>query len=242
VSVCIPAHQPGRYLAEAVGSVLAQERDDVEVLVVDDASTDGTGEALEALEHPCVSVIRHRRRQGVVRSRNVLLEASRGELIAWLDADDLHLPGAIARQLEALRSTPDAAFVHGACVVVDAQGAPKRPWPRAFAVPSVMSGPLAREALLLGNHVTTSTVMARREAHTRVGWFRGRLDEPGEDWDMWLRLAASGGKAQLVGEILGRYRVQPGSMIALTNLATDDAIAAIEARYPSLPWPLLRPG
>ena len=218
VSVCIPAHEPGRYLAEAVGSVLAQGRGDVEVLVVDDGSTDGSGEAIEALDHPDVSLIRHRRRQGIVRSRNALLEASRGELIAWLDADDLHLPGAITRQLEALRSSPGAAFVHGECVVVDAQGAPKRPWPRAFPVPPVMSGPLAREALLLGNHVTTSTVMARREAHVEVGWFRGRLDEPGEDWDMWLRLAAVGAVAHLE-EPVAAYRQHPTSVMARARAA-----------------------
>jgi GT2 family glycosyltransferase len=218
VSVCIPAHQPGRYLAEAVGSVLAQARDDVEVLVVDDASTDGTCDALEAMAHPIVSVMRHRRRQGIVRSRNALLEASRGELVVWLDADDLHLPGTIGRQLAAMRSVPGAAFVHGACTVVDAHGVATRPWPRAFAVPPVLPGSLAREALLLGNHVTTSTVMARRDAHAEVGWFRGRLDEPGEDWDMWLRLAAVGAVAY-VDEPVAAYRQHPASVMARARAA-----------------------
>jgi hypothetical protein len=54
---------------------------------------------------------------------------------------------------------------------------------------------------------------------------------------LWLRLASAGGRAVLRREILGRYRTQQGSMIALTNLATDDAIAAARARHPSLPWP-----
>ena len=58
-----------------------------------------------------------------------------------------------------------------------------------------------------------------------------------EDWDLWLRLAATGGHAVLHPEILGRYRVQASSMITLTNLATDDAIASMQTRYPSLPWP-----
>jgi hypothetical protein len=58
-----------------------------------------------------------------------------------------------------------------------------------------------------------------------------------EDWDLWLRLAAHGGHAVLRREMLGRYRVQPGSMIALTNLATADAIEQIRRRYPTLPWP-----
>ena len=58
-----------------------------------------------------------------------------------------------------------------------------------------------------------------------------------EDWDLWLRLAATGGRAVLHREILGRYRVQGSSMITLTNLETDDAIQAMRARYPTLPWP-----
>ena len=58
-----------------------------------------------------------------------------------------------------------------------------------------------------------------------------------EDWDLWLRLAETGGRAVLRTEILGRYRVQDSSMITLTNLATDDAIVSMRNRYPRLPWP-----
>jgi hypothetical protein len=85
-------------------------------------------------------------------------------------------------------------------------------------VPPVLPGSLAREALLLGNHVTTSTVMARRDAHAEVGWFRGRLDEPGEDWDMWLRLAAVGAVAY-VDEPVAAYRQHPASVMARARAA-----------------------
>jgi hypothetical protein len=81
--------------------------------------------------------------------------------------------------------------------------------------------------------------MFRKSAWERLGGYRADDDlvYGWEDWDLWLRLAATGGRAMLVTQILGRYRVQQGSMIALTNLATDEAIAAMRDRYPSLPWP-----
>ena len=84
--------------------------------------------------------------------------------------------------------------------------------------------------------------MLRKSAWQRLGGYRADDDlvYGWEDWDLWLRLAADGGRAMLVTQILGRYRVQQGSMIALTNLATDDAIAAIRQRYPTLPWPAAR--
>ena len=80
--------------------------------------------------------------------------------------------------------------------------------------------------------------MLRKSAWLRLGGYRADESVYGwEDWDLWLRLAAEGGQAMLVTQILGRYRVQRGSMISLTNLATDDAIAAMRTRYPTLPWP-----
>ena len=84
--------------------------------------------------------------------------------------------------------------------------------------------------------------MIRRDAWERLGGYRDDDDHVfgWEDWDLWLRVAASGGHGAFVPEILGRYRVQRGSMIALTNLATDEALDSLEERYPALPWPPTR--
>jgi hypothetical protein len=82
--------------------------------------------------------------------------------------------------------------------------------------------------------------MWRRDAWLALGGFDRALDLTlggWEDWDLWLRLADRGGRAVLVPEILGRYRVQRGSMVALTNLAHDDGIAAMRSRHDALPWP-----
>ncbi len=92
----------------------------------------------------------------------------------------------------------------------------------------------------MANYIDAQS-MLRKQAWSRLRGYRADDEHVygWEDWNRWLRLAGEGGHALLVPEILGRYRVQQGSMIALTSLATDDAIAAMRQRYPDLPWPEL---
>ena len=107
-------------------------------------------------------------------------------------------------------------------------------------IPSI--GEVLREPafrwLCTANYIDAQA-MVRVDAWRRLGGYRDDDHHVfgWEDWDLWLRLAQDGGHAVLVPEILGRYRVQRSSMIALTNLAVDDAVAALRLRYPSLPWP-----
>ena len=92
--------------------------------------------------------------------------------------------------------------------------------------------------LCMANYIDAQA-MWRREACLELGGYVDRDDVAGgwEDWDLWLRLADRGGHAVLRREILGRYRVRHGSMVSLTNLAVDDAVADTRARHPDLPWP-----
>jgi hypothetical protein len=82
--------------------------------------------------------------------------------------------------------------------------------------------------------------MLRRSTWARHGGYRDYEGTHGwEDWDLWLRIAAAGEHGVHVPQILGRYRTQPASMVAITNLAADDLRADLVARYPDLPWPEL---
>jgi hypothetical protein len=96
------------------------------------------------------------------------------------------------------------------------------------------------DRLCAANYIDAQA-MWRADAWRTLGGYRDddRHVHGWEDWDLWLRLAGTGGHASLVPQILGRYRVQAGSMIALTNLATDEAIEAMRARHPRLPWPVV---
>lgn len=114
VSVIIPTHNYATYVREAIHSVLAQtvaDREILEVLVVDDASTDETPRVLADFDDPRIRVIRFEESRGVSVARNTALSQVRGEFVAYHDADDRWRPEKLARQLEVLRSDPEVGLV-----------------------------------------------------------------------------------------------------------------------------------
>jgi len=114
ISVIIPTHSRPQLLLRAVESALAAGTD-VEVVVVDDASSDDTAEACRALKD--ISYIRLVQNQGVAGARNVGVLSSSAEYIAFLDDDDLRLPGSLDLQLAILRNTPSAALIYGQALI-----------------------------------------------------------------------------------------------------------------------------
>src|SRR5882724_5990435 len=102
VSVCIPTRNQARYLPAAVQSALDQDVDGMEVLVHDDASTDDTADLLAGFSDARLRVLHHREPLGVAANRNSCVEQARGRAIAWLDSDDVYLPGSLAERLSVL--------------------------------------------------------------------------------------------------------------------------------------------
>jgi glycosyltransferase involved in cell wall biosynthesis len=184
VSVVIPTYQHGRYLGRAVASVRAQGRDDLEIVVVDDGSTDETPRVLAELAGPDLRAIRVSH-AGRTAARNRGIRESRGEWVAFLDADDRWLPGKLDAQMRALARAGDAAaFTYGGSAMVDDDGEVRSLRP---ATPACTPA-----TLVWGNQVPTSSVVARRSALTAVGLFDESLPSLSEDWDLWLRLATAG--------------------------------------------------
>jgi len=197
VSVCIPSAGHGAYVAGAVASALGQGVDELEVLV----HIDGEDDARDpAIGDPRVRCRRHPRQIGVAANRNSLVAAARGRYIAWLDADDVYLPGSLAARVELLEANPAVALAHGAARIVDADGVAMAQWRRPFDRGVVESGPAAFAELALANELTTSTVVARRSAHLAAGAFRS-FGPSSSDWEMWLRLALQGDVAYVAGEV-----------------------------------------
>ncbi len=188
VSVIIPTYNAARFLPDALASVLAEAAPDVEVLVVDDGSTDDT-QALLARYAPRVRSLRIAN-GGPGRARNAGLAATRGPLVAFLDADDRWLDGALARRRAALEAEPEAVLVHGLARYVDAAGRPMAFDPLAYKAyrGQRRSGWVLR-SLFWTNFIHTSTVLVRRAAIESVGGFDERR-EVIEDYDLWLRIAA----------------------------------------------------
>jgi glycosyltransferase involved in cell wall biosynthesis len=184
VSVVIPTHNRWPMLStHALPSALAQEDVALEIVVVDDASDDGTADRVEAVGDPRVRVVRNDVNRRLPASRNVGAAAARGAWLAFLDDDDLWAPRKLRAQLDVADAT-GAAWVYAQCIVVDGEGRPLDIHP--FPEPDDLG-----VLLLGGNHVPGggSNVIVRAEAFHEIGGFDEGL-RFFEDWDLWLRLAA----------------------------------------------------
>ena len=239
VSVCIPARDAARHLHAAVGSALAQDVDGLEVVVGDDASADRTASVVASFRDARVRLLRHRTPVGVAANRNACLALARGAYVAWLDADDEYLPGALAHQLAVLDASPEVALVHGGCEIVDEQSRPLPAWRAPFDRDTVEPSHVAFRHLIAANELTTSTVVARRSAHAAAGGFAPEIGRSSTDWHMWLRLALQGAVAYSVRPV-ARYRQHRHSISRATSpngerLRCDVRVAARALREPARP-------
>jgi glycosyltransferase involved in cell wall biosynthesis len=242
VSVIVPTHNRPDLLQMTVRSALAQEGVRLELIIVDDGSTDNTPEVVSRFDDPRVRMVRHERAEGQSRARNDGLGIARGRWVAFLDDDDLWAPDKLSSQVQALRST-GAGWVYVGSVNVTlgnrvVAGAPPPP-------PNELVERLHSSNVVPGG---CSGVLAAAEVVRSVGGFDAALG-PLSDWDLWLRLATRGVPA-CVDRPLVAYRVHAGnlSLDAARTLREFDVVApragaasrAIMYRY--LGWWTLRAG
>lgn len=216
VSVVIPCYNAARTILRAVDSVRAQDSAPTEIIVVDDASTDGSRDVLAAKAGKEVRVIYLDRNQGAAAARNAGIEASSGEFISFLDADDEWLPTKLSRQLAVIARRPTMTLVACKASFVRLDGTTQGDLYDGF---EPASGPDAWRTLLAYNFIATPTVVARRDAINKVGAFDPTLIV-GEDQDLWIRLALEG-EVGFVPEPLVVVHSQPGSLsykMSLNNL------------------------
>jgi glycosyltransferase involved in cell wall biosynthesis len=183
VSVIIPTHNRAALVGRAAISALAQTFTDLEVLIVDDASSDGTGEAVLKIGDPRVRYVRHETNRGVSAARNTAIAGASGQFIAFLDDDDEWLPEKLGQQLDHFARARDSVglITTGYQLHQVTARAPSEMMPS-------QRGWVFERLLRDGSFNHTSTVLARAECFDRVG----RFDESvryGEDFDMWLRIA-----------------------------------------------------
>jgi len=236
VSVIIPTHNRGWILREAIDSVLAQDYADYELIVVDDGSTDNTREILEACGRD-ITVVQQSNR-GVSAARNRGIAASRGQLLAFLDSDDLWLPQKLSRQVDFFKSNPAALICQTEETWVR-NGVRVNPKRRHQKLAGMIFEPSL--ALCL---VSPSAVMIRKTLFEAVGRFDERLPAC-EDYDLWLRVSCRypvylidepliikrGGHADQLSRAAGldRYRIQAlRNLIEAGRLSESQKLAAIK--------------
>ena len=188
VSVIMPAFNAGRTIDAALQSVFTQTYRDVEVIVVDDGSTDDTPDRVAAWGERVVLL--RQANAGPAAARNRAIRHARGQLLAFLDADDLWLPTKLARQVAYYDRFPETGLLHTGAHVSSAPG------PVALETPEPADTPLKPPSsqycsiFHLDKYVMTLTVMVPREVVLTLGLFEERREFHVEDWDLYLRIAA----------------------------------------------------
>jgi glycosyltransferase involved in cell wall biosynthesis len=181
VTAVIATYNYGRFVTEAIDSVLAQTYPAVEIVVVDDGSTDDTRERLA----PYGERIRYiyQANQSVAAARNTGIGAARGNLVAFLDADDLWHPQKLELQVRYLSQHPEVGLV-----AVERLGPGAACWPVLNGCAHPRPRPINLEELVIQAHFAPSGVLVRKECFRKVGDFDTSLRNA-EDYDMWIRIA-----------------------------------------------------
>ncbi|MEM7130819.1 MAG: glycosyltransferase [Chloroflexota bacterium] len=208
VSVVIPTYNSGHTITEAVDSALAQTVRDVEIIVVDDGSTDNTRERLGSYMEAGKVRYLYQENQERSATRNHGIEQSQSPYVAFLDADDAWSPNKLEAQLGVLEKEPHTAMTYCDVMYIDEQGKPLHQTP-PHQTDHDWHGGYIFNSLILGNFVgTPSAVVVRRHCIPAEG-FDLTLRQ-GEDWHLWLKIAAYHPVVR-VPEALCKFRVYAGN-------------------------------
>ncbi len=228
VSVVIPVRNGKDYLQEALDSVLQQSFTDLELLLINDGSTDDDYDRY-ALQDERIRVI-HLTGTGVSRARNVGMAQSRGEFIAFLDADDVWFPGKLKAQVRYFDEHPDVGVVFGKFIR----------WPALPEGGFALANSLIQDAsrfttaepersgwlytrLLDGLLVGMNTAVVRRSVYEAIGGFNESMRQ-GEDYDFWLKASRIAPMHSLDGDV-ALYRIHPTS--AMHRLSKDNQLSIL---------------
>jgi glycosyltransferase involved in cell wall biosynthesis len=232
VSIIIPCYNAASFVRDALDSALAQDYDALEIIVVNDGSTDDLETRLAPyMRNPRVKILAQENR-GLSAARNRGIHASRGVYLKFLDADDWLRRDAVSKQVAAFQNNPALGLVYCDVQRVDAAGKPLDDYSIANTR-RILNGDIL-PSLLVGGYFTPNTVLVPRAVLDHVGLFDETLSAR-EDYQLWLRIACEGYLAYFVPEKLAYYRRHASNMtndaewMAETHLRALDTVVA---RYP----------
>lgn len=204
ISVVMPVFNGERFLAVGIDSVLKQSHRNIELLVIDDGSTDNSANIVHSFNDPRIRLILNGSNQGVIRTRNRGIREARGECIAFLDCDDIALPERLAIQFNFMRDNPAFILVGSWIALINSYGKYTGEFFRTTNSPEAIPS-----AMLFDNCFAQSAVLARRETLLKEQY---REEYPcAEDYDLFARLALAG-KCGNIRRVLNLYRDHGGGL------------------------------
>ena len=215
VSVLCTSYNHARFLPQAVASVLAQQGPELELIIVDDASTDGSARWLKNLEDPRVKLVLHRENRQKCRSVNEAYALAAGEYIACIDSDDVWLPGKLAAQVALLESEPQTLAVFTYVKVIDENGrelaASEQDYSEIFNQPLPSRHGMLQTMFFRGNFLNTSSGLMRRSALNPGEPFYDLRLKHLHDQDQHVRLLLRG-DIRVISKPFVRYRLHGANM------------------------------
>jgi hypothetical protein len=229
VSVLVPLFNHEQHIEEALESVAASTFRETEIVIVDDASEDGSGARTSAwlAAHPRSPsvLLRHRWNRGLPHARNAALDFARAPLSFALDADNALYRHGLERLTEALDSDPSAAFAYGILECFTSGG----------PIGLTSYGPWQPERLRTKNYVDAMALVRTDRLRALHGYTTDPRLHGWEDYDLWCRMAEKGGNGTAVAGIVGRYRIAEHSMLRSTSqLSHAEAFSVLAERSPKL--------
>lgn len=229
VSVCVPVYNGEKYIKDTMDMILNQGYDNLEIIVSDNCSTDGTLAAIAQIDDERVKVVCSDSNVGMGGNWNKLLDIATGEYVIIVCSDDFLLPGAISAKADVLRNNADVNLVFSSSYVMSAEGKPiflRRP----FRSNRLLVGRKFQKKLFTTKNMLAepTNVMARRSAIVKTGYFDLDLWYT-IDWDYWLRVLNEG-DAYYIDKPLSGFRVHNDSATG-SSLDNKDKILADESKF-----------
>jgi len=205
VSVVLPVYNGQQYLRDAIDGVLSQSFTDFELIIINDGSTDASGEIASAYSDHRIRYFEHINK-GTAETRNRGIQLARGKYVAYLDHDDLCFAGRLKRQVDFLNSNPDVALVGAAAEI----------WVGSKRSDRYLRHPVDIDIInfeaLFDNRFVTSSVMFHRSVVNKLGGYStDKSRQPPEDYELWSRMIRDHKMVNLP-DVLTGYREVPGSM------------------------------
>ncbi len=222
-SIVTPCLEASSTIADTLRSVREQDHGAVEHVVVDGGSTDGTVAILEAADGPVRFISEPDR--GLSDAMNKGIAMATGDVVGWLNADDVYLPGALSRVAAAFEGRPDALWATGRCLIIGADGDPIRP--RITRYKDWLLRRWSFPLFLTQNFVSSPATFVRREAFALVGGFEERF-RYSMDYDVWLKLGRRSPPI-VIDEPLACFRMAEGSL-SMSGFERQFAEHALNAR------------
>jgi len=234
ISVVMPSYNHAAFIGRAAASVLEQTYSNLELIIVDNNSSDGTDSVLAAIKDPRFKVVKFSNNGVIAASRNLGIKSAAGEYVAFIDSDDIWLPGKLAAQTAALEHDPAAALAYCRFRTLTGTVESDEVLPRL----EICASGEVFKALYRKTFIACSGVMARRRILLEQGGFcEERALVAIEDTDLWLRIARDNRVVLSSAEPLFLYRVHPGNL-SRAGLAALVRVMRLSLRHGtwSSPW------